>query len=165
MDRGAWWAVVHGVAKSQPRLKRLSTHAHGWLLFPQWLQQKMRFRWALCLSHSTEGSPLLPLPLLSLSQEHPLEVCMEESQVNMNSACVWSSHEVCDITLVPTGPLSKLLRILAEFFLPTCIAFSVSLSHTQPQVSQRFLPPWRLLSFLGFQTASLAFDLSSLMSF
>ena len=24
MDRGAWWATVHGVAKSQTRLKRLS---------------------------------------------------------------------------------------------------------------------------------------------
>ena len=28
MDRGAWPATVHGVAKSQTRLKRLSTHAH-----------------------------------------------------------------------------------------------------------------------------------------
>ena len=26
MDRGAWWATVHGVAKSQTRLKRLSMH-------------------------------------------------------------------------------------------------------------------------------------------
>ena len=24
MDRGAWWATVHGVAKSQTQLKRLS---------------------------------------------------------------------------------------------------------------------------------------------
>ena len=28
MDRGAWWATVHGFAKSWTRLKRLSTHAH-----------------------------------------------------------------------------------------------------------------------------------------
>ena len=28
MDRGAWKATVHGVAKSQTQLKRLSTHAH-----------------------------------------------------------------------------------------------------------------------------------------
>ena len=27
MDRGAWWAIVHGIAKSQTRLKKLSTHA------------------------------------------------------------------------------------------------------------------------------------------
>ena len=27
MDRGAWWATVHGVAQSRTRLKRLSTHA------------------------------------------------------------------------------------------------------------------------------------------
>ena len=26
MDRGAWWATVHGVTKSQTRLKRLSKH-------------------------------------------------------------------------------------------------------------------------------------------
>ena len=28
MDRGAWQATVHGVAKSQTQLKQLSTHAH-----------------------------------------------------------------------------------------------------------------------------------------
>ena len=26
MDRGAWWATVHGVAQSQTRLKQLNTH-------------------------------------------------------------------------------------------------------------------------------------------
>ena len=28
MDRGAWWATVHRVTKSQTRLKQLSTHSH-----------------------------------------------------------------------------------------------------------------------------------------
>ena len=28
MDRGAWWATVHKVTKSQTQLKRLSTHMH-----------------------------------------------------------------------------------------------------------------------------------------
>ena len=34
MDRGAWWATVHRIAKSQTWLKRLSTHAActGWRL-------------------------------------------------------------------------------------------------------------------------------------
>ena len=27
MDRGAWWATVHGVTKSQTQLKRLSPHS------------------------------------------------------------------------------------------------------------------------------------------
>ena len=27
-DRGAWWATVHGVSKSQTRLKRLNMHSH-----------------------------------------------------------------------------------------------------------------------------------------
>ena len=30
MDRGAWWATVHRVAKSQIRLRQLSTHGHIW---------------------------------------------------------------------------------------------------------------------------------------
>ena len=29
MDRGAWWATVHRVAKSRTRLKRLSMHAQA----------------------------------------------------------------------------------------------------------------------------------------
>ena len=30
MDRGAWWATVHRVMKSQMWLKQLSTHAQTW---------------------------------------------------------------------------------------------------------------------------------------
>ena len=30
MDRGAWWAAVHRVAKSQTLLKQLSTAQHIW---------------------------------------------------------------------------------------------------------------------------------------
>ena len=29
MDRGAWWAVVHGVTRSRTRLKRLSSSSSG----------------------------------------------------------------------------------------------------------------------------------------
>ena len=32
MDRGAWQAIVHGVSKSQTRLKRLSTHSHTFFI-------------------------------------------------------------------------------------------------------------------------------------
>ena len=28
MERGAWWPTIHGVAKSQTRLKHLSMHTH-----------------------------------------------------------------------------------------------------------------------------------------
>ena len=61
MDRGAWWATVHGVAKSQTQLKQLKqTHIRnqrtpGWnivktccrrlanlLFFSQYLSQKER---------------------------------------------------------------------------------------------------------------------------
>ena len=29
MDRGAWWAAVHGVAKSQTRLSSFTFHFHA----------------------------------------------------------------------------------------------------------------------------------------
>ena len=38
MDGGAWWAAVHGVAKSRTRLKSLSSSSkpHGWNV--KWFQ-------------------------------------------------------------------------------------------------------------------------------
>ena len=33
MDKGAWWAMVRGVAWSQTRLKRLSTHTQRIMVF------------------------------------------------------------------------------------------------------------------------------------
>ena len=42
MDREAWWAAVHGVAKSQTQLKRLSMHAHI-LLFTQEDLEKWKY--------------------------------------------------------------------------------------------------------------------------
>ena len=38
LDRAAWWATVHSIAKSQTRLKQLSTHTHiyTWLWNVQW---------------------------------------------------------------------------------------------------------------------------------
>ena len=40
IDRGAWWATIHRVARSQTPPKRLSTHTHrpDWL--PRWLRGK-----------------------------------------------------------------------------------------------------------------------------
>ena len=32
MDRGAWWAAVHGVERSWTQLKQLSTHVCTWFL-------------------------------------------------------------------------------------------------------------------------------------
>ena len=34
MERGAWWATVHGVTKSQTQLKRLITHARTQSVVP-----------------------------------------------------------------------------------------------------------------------------------
>ena len=53
IDRGAWWATVHRVAKSQTKLKRLSTHTEKQLMF-------------VCLSWAEVkgNSPYIRLPSL-----------------------------------------------------------------------------------------------------
>ena len=50
LDRGAWRATVHGVTKSQTRLKRLCTHMHTYIVLSVWKQ----FKWhqAVCPSIS-----------------------------------------------------------------------------------------------------------------
>ena len=38
MDKGAWQATIHGVTKSQTRLKQLSTHTQEMPLSPTWTE-------------------------------------------------------------------------------------------------------------------------------
>ena len=37
MNRGTWWATVHGIAKSQPGLKRQSLYTHTQALTPMFI--------------------------------------------------------------------------------------------------------------------------------
>ena len=48
MDRGAWQATVHGVAKSWTRLKQLSTHAYIYFLFSCFSPSLVKF-WCIML--------------------------------------------------------------------------------------------------------------------
>ena len=49
MDRGAWRATVHGVAKSRTWLKQLSTHtctsSGRWFSKPKWFLEKSAQKW------------------------------------------------------------------------------------------------------------------------
>ena len=47
MDRGAWRATVHGVAKSQILLKRLSIHTHG-------LKQTLECNFCCSFNHNSQ---------------------------------------------------------------------------------------------------------------
>ena len=49
MDRGAWWATVHRVTKSQTRLKQLSMHAGN--LFPPLFLKDQKYRDYVCCAH------------------------------------------------------------------------------------------------------------------
>ena len=58
MDRGAWWAIIHRVAKSQTQLKRLSPHAK--LLYNVVLVSAVQWsELAICINISPP-TPLLP---------------------------------------------------------------------------------------------------------
>jgi len=76
MDRGAWWAMVHRVAKSQIWLKRLSTHPtpvilpgkyHGWRSlvgcspWGRWwldMTEQLHFHFSLARIGEGNGNPL-----------------------------------------------------------------------------------------------------------
>ena len=42
MDKGPWWATVHGVTRSQTRLKQLSRHMHTHWILGRYGEQKNR---------------------------------------------------------------------------------------------------------------------------
>ena len=51
MDRGAWWTIVHGVAKSQTRLTCRSTHPQFVCSFwPLWVKLLWTFRFGFCVN-------------------------------------------------------------------------------------------------------------------
>ena len=66
MDRGAWWAIVYRVAKSQTQLKLLSTRTHGFLPCP--LEGKHETR-ILTLLGWTDGACWKPFPCVFLHAE------------------------------------------------------------------------------------------------
>ena len=48
MDKGAWRATIHGVTKSQTRLKQLSTHTQEMPLSPTWTEfRKKRYNFTI----------------------------------------------------------------------------------------------------------------------
>ena len=55
MDRGAWRATVHGVAKSQTRLKQLSTAHNVEKTEHSKKEVFLQLPWALNLSNNTEN--------------------------------------------------------------------------------------------------------------
>ena len=64
-DRGAWWAIVHGVTKSQTRLNELSTaqHSKSLRIFGSWTLcpfSKLPSRVSLTISLVTPLSLVLP---------------------------------------------------------------------------------------------------------
>ena len=60
MDRGAWWATVHGVAKSQTRLKRLSTQPL--IIFPTKNRLNKSQKQLTC-TYKVSDTPGVPLKL------------------------------------------------------------------------------------------------------
>ena len=48
MDRGAWWAAVHGIAKSQTRLSNFTFHFHA-------LEKEMEPTPVFCLENLRDG--------------------------------------------------------------------------------------------------------------
>ena len=81
MDRGAWWATVHRVAKSQTRLKQLGMHAEDTLKPCQKITQVM-------VVQSVKNLPAVQETLVrSLGWEDPLK----KEMANLSSILAWKN--------------------------------------------------------------------------
>ena len=89
MDRGAWWATVYGVAKSQTRLKQLSMHActkkaECWRTeaFKSWCWRRlMRVPWTARRSNQSILKWSFKIMVLEKTHESPLD-CKEIKPIN-----------------------------------------------------------------------------------
>ena len=71
MDRGAWWATVHRVIKSQTRLKRLSKQAYIHVCVCIWC---LSLEWAPLVAQTVRNPPAIQETWVrSLDPEDPLE--------------------------------------------------------------------------------------------
>ena len=93
MDRGAWWATVHGVAKSRTRLKRLSSSSSG--LLPK--KEALRHE---------KGRNLLPVPLQGSYPRPPPAV---SSSTAAAGSKLFSQHQGAPEALDQSGQESPIL--------------------------------------------------------
>ena len=101
MERGAWWATVHGVAKSQTRPERLSTAglhkkqpwkpAWGCLSRECWVLKAQRAVWAL------------DEPASLASRMHPPEVGARAEEAQSEQSSGWPSDSSLGITRELSG--------------------------------------------------------------
>ena len=81
MDRGAWRAIVHRVAKSQTQLKQLGMHAEDTLKLYQKITQVM-------VAQSVKNLPAMQeTPVRSLGWEDPLK----KEMANLSSILAWKN--------------------------------------------------------------------------
>ena len=94
MDRGAWWATVHRVTKSQTWLKRLSTHAH--------FNRKAINDWIINLI----------ICLLSFPNSLYFQCCMHhhpsEDKVSSSSLVLWRKNQPASLATKKSGRLKEL---------------------------------------------------------
>ena len=55
MDRGAWWAAVHGVAQSRTQLKQLSTRACMYVLEKEMATHSSVLAWRIPGTEEPDG--------------------------------------------------------------------------------------------------------------
>ena len=123
MDRGAWWATVHRVAKSRTWLKWLSTHA--WCMGKNCCGTSIT-EWKPCSRHPW-GSCKCPVQFISVAQLcptlcDPRDCSMPSFRVHPNS---WSLFELMSIvSVMPSNHLILCCPLLPPSIFPSIRIFS-----------------------------------------
>ena len=132
MDRGAWWAAVHGVAKSQTRLSDFTLTLHFQALEKEMATHSSILAWRIPGMGEPAGLPSMGSPRVGHDWSD-LAAAAAAADMNMwRLSIVWTQN--CSVG----GSVGYLLRILAK----------------EPENRPALKSPWSVMLFTGLYSGS-----------
>ena len=131
MDGGSWWAIVHGVANSWTRLKRLWTHPEDYSWWIQWLTQNNYPNLGISIIHSKRY-------IFMLFKANPIRewVCILLLTAGCTSSCGFQSRHLTpsavqfcpEDSVPPLHPLLPLNKVRLIWILPELLVIFIGKS-------------------------------------
>ena len=119
MDGGAWWASVHGVARSQTRLSDFTFTFHFHALFPSFIFSVSY----ICHRNGRVDAAALPSSCISADVTDLLTFVVRPGRVAFGFHSVWVFSLLCVLILPYLSSLLPLVYLFLSFsfFSSTCL--------------------------------------------
>ena len=141
MDKGAWWATVHGVAKSWTRLTTITLtqwSSLAYLLSSIWEERRIR--------EEKKVPALVAYIVQAVLTHHPLCRLVCPSGMFWHPLCTWGLHTSCQDGMETTGPLFRELRVQL-LSLQLCLTLRDPLDRSPPASSVHGILQARILEW------------------